>query len=177
MRRAAPISLALVASLAFGCSTMGPRGSNHPGITDDNPDAVTRVYPATATQMAKIMADVMANDTILDNVSMTPAGGREYRNFSKADREALGITNLTLSNDVNWNVQAKSKNGHPVTVAIRLKGESSCEISVLYGSRGNDEFSKDLLDKAQELLAKAAKDPAVSRAGGSKSMADKGSKP
>jgi hypothetical protein len=173
MRRAAPVYLMIVA--VCGCSIMHP--PIHPGITDPNPDLVIREYPATATQMAKIMADVMASDPILDNVSMTPAGGREYRSFTKAEREVLGASKLTLANtlanDVNWNVQARSKNGHPVAVAIRLKGEASSEISVLYGARGDNELSKDLLDKAQTVLANTVKDSAVTKTAGSKTVAGK----
>ncbi len=168
MRRAAPFFLVIFG--VFGCSIMHPQ---HPGITDQNPDAVIREFPATATQMAKILADVMASDPIIDNVSMSPAGGREYRNFSKAEREILGASMLTLANDVNWNVQGRSKDGHPVSVAIRLKGESSCEISVLYGSRGDEALSKDLLDKAQDFLTRSVKDPAVSQAVATKTKGSK----
>jgi hypothetical protein len=177
MRRAAPLSLAIVASMAFGCSIMGPQGSKHPGITNANPDAVIREFPTTATEMAKIMADVMGADPILDYVNMTPAGDREARLFSKAERERMGIPKFELTNDVNYVAKAKSKNGHPVEVNIRLKGESSCEVSVLYGSRGDDELSKDLLDKAQGALVNTTKDTAVTKASGSKPVAATGSKP
>jgi hypothetical protein len=177
MRTVAPISLAIIASLAFGCSTMGSKSSNHPGITDNNPDLVVREFPATATQMAKVMVDVMAADPILDNASMKPAGGREYRNFSKAEREALGVSMLERGNDVNWNLEARSKDGHPVAVAIRLKGEAACEISVLYGSRGDVDLSKDLLDKAQASLEQSKSDAAVTKTSASKAVADKAAKP
>jgi hypothetical protein len=158
----------MITSLALGCSTMGSRGSDHPGITDGNPDLVVREFPATATQMAKIMVDVMAADPILEHASMKPAGGREYRNFSKAERETLGVSMLERGNDVNWNLEARSKDGHPVGVAIRLKGEASCEISVLYGSQGDNELSKDLLDKAQASLEKSKSDVAVTKTSASK---------
>ncbi len=174
MRRTAPVFLMVVVGLISGCSTMGSR---HPGISEPSPGAVTREFPSTATQMAQVMTDVMASDPILDNVSMTPDGGREFRNFSRADRARLGISLLTPANDVNYNIQAKSKDGHPVAVAVRLKGESSCEISVLYGSQGDDGLSKDLLDKAQLALASAAKDTAVTRTASTKASAERVRKP
>ncbi len=173
MRRAAPVLLALIANFGLGCSVMGPQGSKHPGITNASPDAVVREFPVTATEMAKIMADVMGADPILDGVNMTPAGDREARVFSKTERERMGIGRLELTTDVNYVAKARSKDGHPVEVAIRLKGGSSSEVSVLYGTRGDDELSKDLLDKAQDYLAHSIKDPAVTKTGGSKLLGSK----
>jgi hypothetical protein len=173
MRRAfAPLCLAVLATMAAGCSIMGSQASKHPGITDENPDAVTRVFPATATQMAQIMTDVMSADPILDKVSMTPSGGREFRNFSRSERKVLGMSALEMANDVNYDINAKSKNGHPVIVAVRLKGEASCELSVLYGSRGDEDLSKDLLDKAQAMLASASQNPTLKKAAETKTVED-----
>jgi hypothetical protein len=168
MRRAAPWSLVIVIAL-YGCSTMNPRGTDHPGITEMNPNAVTREFPATSTQVAQIMAEVMTKDSILDQVSiLADKQSKEFRNFTKAERQALGISLLTPANDVNFNLTARSKNGHPVTVAVRLKGQSGSEVSVLYGASGDTALSKDLLDKAEATLAKAAVDPNLAKTAGSK---------
>jgi hypothetical protein len=172
MRRAAPWSLVVVAGLIYGCSTMKPHGSNHPGLTDLNPNAVIRTFPASATLVARTMADVMGEDSIIVNVSMTPdAKSKEFRNFSRADREALGISPLTPANDVNYNITARSRDGHPIDVAVRLKGESGSEVSVLYGFAGDSGLSRDLLDKAEVALAKPPKDSGVAKTAGSKSAA------
>lgn len=177
MRRAAPIFLSMVSILGFGCSVMGPQASRHQGITNANPDAVLREYPVTATEMAKIMADVMGADPILDGVSMTPAGDREARNFSKAERERMHIPRLEMTTDVNYVAKARSKDGHPVEVLVRLKGASSCEVSVLYGARGDAGMSKDLLDKAQEQLTRSKKYPEVTGTSDSKQGTEKAPMP
>ena len=169
MRRAAPLSWAIVICLLHGCSTMRPGGSQHPGVTDRNPAAITREFSSSSTLVAQTLADVMSEDSILDNVSMTPdTKSREFRNFSRADRQALKISLLTPANDVNYNIAAKSKDGHPVAVAIRLKGDSGSEVSVLYGSGGDPDLSRDLLDKAEAALARPPKDPAVATTSGPK---------
>ena len=134
-----------------------------------SPNAVTRTFPASASLVARTMADVMAQDPILDEVAMSPdTSSKEYRNFSRADRQALGISPLTLANDVNFNIRAKCKDGFPVAATIRLKGESSAEVSVLYGFGGEPDLSRDLLDKVQAALAAPAKDKdvAVARTAG-----------
>ena len=169
MRRAAPLSWAIVVCLIQGCSTMRPQASQHPGLTDRNPNAVTRTFPASATLVAQRLADVMSEDSIIDNVSMTPdPSSKEFRNFSRADRQALGISLLTPANDVNYNITAKSKDGHPVAVAVRLKGGSGSEVSVLYGFAGEPDLSRDLLDKVEVALTKPSKDPGVAKTAGSK---------
>jgi hypothetical protein len=124
--------------------------------------------------VARTLADVMSEDSIIDNVSMAPDKGREFRNFSRADRQALGIAMLTPTNDVNYNITARSKDGHPITVAVRLKGDSGSEVSILYGSSGDPELSRDLLDKAEAALAaRPSKDPGLARASGTKAATQK----
>jgi hypothetical protein len=155
--------------LVLGCSTMRPGGSQHPGIVEKNPSAVTRTFDGSATLVAQTMADVMSEDAILENISMTPdVQSREFRNFSRADRQALNISQLTPANDVNFNIKARCKDGSPVAVAVRLKGEAGCEVSVLYGFSGEPDLSRDLLDKAQAALA-SPRDAAVAKTAASKS--------
>ena len=87
--------MAIVGAWPSAARRCGPRRPQHPGITEPNPNAVTRVFPASATLVAQTMADVMSKDPILDNVSMTPdTSSKEFRNFSRADRQALGISLL-----------------------------------------------------------------------------------
>ncbi len=170
MRRAALISCGMVAiaTLSSGCSSMRPMASSpHPGITDRNPNAITRAFPASATRVAWTLEEAMAADPILEKVAMNPdVASKEFRNFSKADRQDLGISRLTPANDVNYNITARSKDGHPVAVAVRIKGDSGCEVSVLHGFAGDSDLSRDLLDKVQFSLASPAGDPAVARASG-----------
>ena len=151
MRGAIGITSLVVGCLALGCSTMRP---HHPylGITNPTPNAVVRTFPASATLVAGRMADVMAADPILENVQLAPEESKEFRNFTKADRQALGIGLLPPTNDVNYNIKAKCKDGSPVAVVIRLKGESGSEVSVVYGLGGDPELSRDLLDKAEATL-------------------------
>ena len=175
MRGAAPLSWVMVSCLALGCSTMHPRASDHPGITEPNPNAVNRVYPATATVVAQTVADVMSQDSIIDGVSMTPdTSSKEFRNFTRADRQKLGISLLTPANDVNYNIKAKSKDGRPIAVAVRLKGESSAEVSLLYGFGGDDDLSRDILDKVGIALEGVPKDPAVAKTADSKAASRAG---
>ncbi len=177
MRKVAPYSCWLVGCLALGCSTMGNSASKHPGITEPSPNAVTRAFPASATLVAGKMADVMSAEPILDNVAMVPdTSTKEFRNFSRADREALGISMLALANDVNYNITAKCKDGSPVAVQVRLKGVSGSEVSVLYGFGGDPGLSRDLLDKVEAVLNAPAKDEAVAQASGSKASASKSSR-
>jgi hypothetical protein len=144
----------------------------HEGVTDMNPEAVVREFPNhSATLVAKTMTDVMAADPILVNVVLSPdTASKEFRQFSKADRQALGIGPMSLENDVNYNVQGKSRDGHDVNVAIRLKGATGAEVSVVYGYGGDPEMSRDLLDKLAVALATpaATKDGAVAKTSGSK---------
>jgi len=109
----------------------------------------------------------MKQEAILDNVVMyhDPAN-RECRNFSKADRQTLGISLLTPANDVNFDIKAKCKDGSPVIVAIRLKGESSAEVSVVFGYGGDPDLSGDLLDKLQAVLTAPVKDKALAKTAG-----------
>ncbi len=175
MRRAAPVRWVLVSCLAVGCSTVRHRGSDHPGITEPNPSAVNRVYPASATLVARTVADVMSQDSIIDDVSMVAdAGSKEYRNFSREDRQRLGISMLTPANDVNFNIKAKSKDGRPIAVAVRLKGESSAEVSLLYGFGGDSDLARDILDRVGIALESVPKDTAVAKASGSKAASRPG---
>ena len=172
MRRTALLSGLVAGCLALGCSTMRPSAHQHPGITEPTPNAVTQSFPASATLVAQTLADVMGQDPILENISMTPdTASKEFRNFSKADRQALKISLLTPANDVNFNIKAKCKDGQPVAVAVRLKGKSGSEVSVLYGFGGDPALSRDLLDKALAALADPAKDTAVAKTAGSKGSA------
>ena len=167
MRRSACFLSLTLGCLVLGCATMRTSDSRYPGITEPNPNAVTRVFPASATLVAQRMTDVMGQEEILDAVAMVPdTASKEYRNFSKADRQALGISLLTPANDVNFNITAKCKDRAPVAVAVRLKGESSAEVSVLYGFGGDPDLSRDLLDKLQAALPGPAEGQAVTRVAG-----------
>jgi hypothetical protein len=174
MRKVAPYSCLIVGCLVFGCSTMRKSGSQHPGITDPSPNAVTRAFPASATLVAGRLADVMATEPILENIAMTPdTTSREARKFSKADREALGISPLKPETDVNYNITAKCKDGQQVAVQVRLKGESGSEVSVLYGFAGDPELSRDLLDKLETVLKSPSKDGSLAKTAGSNAPAGK----
>ena len=169
MRRTVSLATLVACSLVLGCSTMRPSGAQHPGIVEKNPSALTRAFPNSATLVTQTMAEVMSGDSILENISMTPdVQSREFRNFSRLDRQALKISPLTPANDVNYNIRARCKDGSPVAVAVRLKGEAGCEVSVLYGFSGEPDLSRDLLDKAQAALA-SPRDGAVAKTVGSKS--------
>ena len=163
MLRSACWLIAVAVGLALGCSTMRPSGASHPGITDLNPKAVSRIFPnASATLVARKMEAVMAEYSILDKVELTPdIQSKEYRYFSRADRQALGISMMTPANDVNFNLKAKSKDGKPVAVVVRLKGETGVEVSVLYGFAGDPDFSRDLLDQLAASLDRPEPDPAL----------------
>ncbi len=156
MRRTGPFSCLIVGCMVLGCSTLHPSAYQHPGITQPAPNAVIQTFPASSTLVAERMVDVMKQDDILENVVMyhDPAN-RECRSFSKADRQALGISPLTLANDVNFEIKAKCKDGAPVTAAVRLKGDSGAEVSVVYGFGGDPDLSRDLLDKVEAVLTKS----------------------
>jgi hypothetical protein len=174
MRGTAPFLFLIVGCLAFGCSTINPSAYQHPGITQPVAGSVTRTFPASATFVAERMVDVMKEEAILENVVMyhDPAN-KECRKFSKADRQALEISPLTPANDVNFEIKAKCKDGSPVVVAVRLKGESSAEVSVMYGYGGEPDLSRDLLDKVQAVLTSPAKDSAVAKAAGTRKSAQR----
>ena len=106
------------------------------------------------------MVDMLGWATIWSCVQTSPEPG-----------QTLGISLLTPANDVNWDLKARSKDGHPVTVAVRLKGESGAEVSVLYGFAGDPDLSKDLLDKLELALAKPPKDTEVAKTSSSKTAA------
>jgi hypothetical protein len=141
----------ILGCLAPGCSTMRPH-HQYLGVTQPNANAVVREFPVSATLAAGRLTDIMTADPILENVELAPEASKEFRNFTKADREALGIGLLPPSNDVNYNIKARCKDGSPVGVVIRLKGESGSEVSVVYGLGGDPDLSRDLLDKLQAAL-------------------------
>jgi hypothetical protein len=174
MRTVARHLFVVVACLVVGCSTMRPSASKHRGITETNPDAVVRAFPVTATLVSQRMMDVMTKDPILEKVSLNhdPAN-REFRNFSRAERQALEISPLTPANDVNFDIKAKCKDGQPVVVAIRLKGEAGCEVSVVYGFVGDPDLGRDLLDRVQAALDAPAKDEAVAKSAGTRKSASR----
>lgn len=175
MRKAAPVRWAIAASTLLGCSAMRSAQDRHPGAVDRNPQAVTRVYPASATRVAWAMGQVMSQDPILDDVKvMVDPQSNESRPLSPAEREKLGFTRLKVgTRDVNYNITAKSKDGHRVGVVIQLKGESDAEVSLLYGVAGDPELSRAILDEVGVALAGPVKDPGVSRASASKPSARK----
>jgi hypothetical protein len=166
MGRSAPSRWALVACLFCGCSTMKGASERHPGVVDKNPAAVTRVYPASATRVAWALTEVMKKDSIIDDVQlMVDPQSNDSRALSATEREALGVGKFNkLTRDVNYNIKAKSKDGHPIGALVLLKGESSAEVSLLYGSSGDPELSRALLDEVEVALTKPVTDPGVIKA-------------
>jgi hypothetical protein len=160
MRGLARFMPIIVGCLALGCSTMRPSNHAYKGITDPQRNAVLRTFPtASSTLVAGRLAEVMTADPILENVELAPEASREFRNFTKADRQALGIGLLPPTNDVNYTIRAKCKDGGPVAALIRLKGEAGCEVSVVYGFGGDTDLGRDLLDKVELALASPGKEP------------------
>jgi hypothetical protein len=149
-----------------GCSTMRPAKDRFPGAVDANPKAVNRVYHASATRVAWAMAQVMSKDPILDDVKVVvDPQSNESRPLSTAERDKLGVSRLKIgSHDMNYNVTAKSKDGHRVGAVIFLKGESDAEVSLLYGVAGDPELSRAILDEVEVALAGPLKDPGITRA-------------
>jgi len=167
MRQAATLSGALVLLALQGCSVMRPSGgSSHPGIQDRNPSAVIRTYPASATRVAWAMAQVMTDDSILDDVKlMIDPKSNESRPLPKAEREALGLPAMSISaRDVNYNIQAKSKDGRRVGALIQIKGEFESEVSLLYGSMGDADLSRVLLDGVDVAIKGPVKNPGLWKA-------------
>lgn len=166
MRRSATVRWAMVASTVIGCSTMRPAKDRFPGAVDANPKAVNRVYPASATRVAWAMAEVMSKDPILDDVQvMVDPQSNESRPFSDAERDKLGISRHKIgSHDVNYDITAKSKDGHRVGAIIFLKGESDAEVSLLYGVGGDPELSRALFDQVEVALGGPLKDPGIRKA-------------
>jgi hypothetical protein len=69
---------------------------------------------------------------------------------------------------VNFDIKARCKDGSPVTVAVRLKGESSAEVGIVYGFGGEPDLSRDLLDKVEKVLTAPSKDGAVAKTAGTR---------
>jgi hypothetical protein len=166
MRMSATVRWAIVASTLVGCSTMRSAKERFPGAIDQNPKAVTRVYHASATRVAWAMSEVMSKDSILDDVkAVIDPQSNESRPFSQAEREKLGVSRLKLgSHDVNYDITAKSKDGHHVGAVIFLKGESDAEVSLLYGVAGDPELSRAILDAVEVALTGPLKDPGITKA-------------
>lgn len=159
-------ALALVVPLGAGCAVTRPASDRHPGVTEQSPGAVVRAYPASATRVAWALTEVMRKDKILDDVQlMVDPQSRDSRAFSHVERQALGYSGLkSLQRDVNYNITAKSKDGHRVGALVLLKGDSGAEVSLLYGTVGDAEMSKVLLDQVESTLAGPLHDPGISPA-------------
>ena len=157
---------ATIASATLGCATMRPSKDAHPGATEINPKAVTRVYHASATRVAWAMTQVMSGDSILDDVKlMIDPKSNESRPLSKSEREALGLPAMSISaRDVNYNIQAKSKDGHRVGVVIQVKGDSESEVSILYGAAGDKDLSRVILDQVDVAIKGPVKNPGLWKA-------------
>ncbi len=166
MRETTTLLGAIIASATFGCATMNPGKESHPGATEINPKAVTRVYHASATRVAWATTQVMSNDSILDDVKlMADPKSNESRPFSREEKEKLGIPATKLgAKDVNYNIQAKSKDGHRVGVVIQLKGEADAEVTLLYGVAGDTDLSRLLLDEVGTALDGPLKKPMLWKA-------------
>ncbi len=161
MRKTSVLLWATIASATFGCATMRPSKESHPGATEINPKAVTRVYHASATRVAWAMTQVMSKDSILDDVKlMVDPKSNESRPFTREEKEKLGIPSTKLAaKDVNYNIRAKSKDGHRVGVVIQLKDEEDAEVTLLYGVAGDTDLSRLLLDEVSTTLEGPLKKP------------------
>ncbi len=160
MRKIRSYPWAILACASLGCSLMSPPKDSHPGAAEINPKAVTRVYPASATRTAWALTQVMQGDSILDDVKlMVDPKSNESRPFSREEKEKLGIPATKRARDVNYNIQARSKDGHKVGAVIQLKGESEAEVTLLYGVAGDTDLSRLLLDEAGTALEGSLKKP------------------
>ncbi len=176
MRRAAILAgTLLILAAMHGCATVRSGGSKHPGIQDVNPHAVIRTYPVSATRLAWAMTDVMTRDPILDDVKlMIDPQSNESRPLPHAEREALGLSPMAVTaRDVNYNIQAKSKDGQRVGVVIQIKGESDSEVSLLYGVAGDPGLSRAILDEVEVALKGPVKNPGLWKASAAKAESKK----
>ena len=166
MRKAHVVLSAVVAGLVVGCSTMKSAQERHPGAVEINPKAVNRVYPASATRVAWAMGQVMSKDSILDDVQvMRDPQSNESRPLSNAEREKLGFSKFAVgSRDHNYDITAKSKDGQRVGAVIYLKGEDQAEVSLLYGTIGDPDLSRAILDEVEVALKGPVKDPGLTQA-------------
>ena len=166
MRKVAAVCLVL---LVAGCSTMKSGPSRFPGIQDMNPNAVNRDFDASATRVAWAMTEVMKKDPIIDDVKlMVDPQSNESRLLGREEHEKLGIpaTKIT-AHDMDFNIQAKSKDGQRIGVVIALKGEAGSEVSLLYGEAGEKDLAKALLDDVEAALKGPVKRPELWKADGS----------
>ncbi len=170
MRQTAPFLWAILACALPGCATMKGGKDRHPGNVQPNPAAVVRTYPASATRVSWALTQVMKKDPILDDVKlMVDPQSNESRPLSHGEREALGMSALKVAaRDLNYNITAKSKDGHRVGAVVQIKGDSDSEVTLLYGTAGDPELSRALLDEVQTALAGPVKDPGLTRASASK---------
>lgn len=162
-----PVLAALVTTFAVvGCATTRSGEGRHPGVVEKNPNATIRTYPASATRVAWALTDVMKKDAILEEVSlMIDPQSRDSRPLSHAEKQALGLSGIkSMQRDMNYNITAKSKDGQRVGVLVLLKGESSAEVSMLYGAVGDAALSKILLDEVEVVMAGPLKDPGLAQA-------------
>ena len=164
---ASTLAGAVLSSALAGCPGLHPSTkSGHPGIQDQNPHAVIRTYPASATRTAWALTAVMSGDSILEDVKlMIDPQSNESRPLPKAEREALGLPSMSISaRDVNYNIMAKSKDGKRVGVVIAMKGEAESEVSILYGSMGEPDLCKVLLDEVETAIKGPVKNPGLWKA-------------
>ena len=159
-----------VALGVVGCATTRTGESRHPGVVDKNPNATLRTYPGSATRVAWALTDVMRKDEVLEDVKlMIDPRSNDSRPLSHTEKQALGLTGMkSMQRDVNYNILARSKDGHRVGVLVLLKGDSSAEVSMLYGAVGDPEMSRVLLDQVDAVMAGPLKDPGLSQASASK---------
>ncbi len=162
-----------VALGVVGCATTRTGESRHPGVVDKNPNATVRTYPASATRVAWALTEVMRKDDVLEDVKlMIDPQSNDSRPLAHTEKQALGLTGMkSMQRDVNYNILAKSKDGHRVGVLVLLKGDSSAEVSMLYGAVGDPEMSRVLLDQVDAVMAGPLKDPGLSQASASKPAA------
>ncbi len=170
-------TLILAAVGVIGCATTRSGDARHPGVVERNPNATVRTYPASATRVAWALTDVMKKDPILEDVQlMADPQSNDSRPFSHAEKQALGLTGMkSMQHDVNYNILAKSKDGHRVGVLVLLKGESDAEVSMLYGAVGDEAMSKTLLDQVDAAMVGPLRDPGLTPASGTKPAAKRGS--
>ena len=180
MRLQRPWMILAVAALGVGsgvglvgCATTRSAADRHPGVVEKNPNATIRTYPASATRVAWALTEVMKKDAVLEDVQlMVDPQSNDSRAFSHQEREALGLNGMkAMKRDVNYNIMAKSKDGHRIGVLVLLKGDSSAEVSMLYGAVGDVEMSRMLLDQVETVMAGPLKDPGLSQASASKPAA------
>ncbi len=162
-----------VAVGVVGCATTRSGDARHPGVVDKNPNATVRTYPASATRVAWALTDVMRKDEVLEDVQlMIDPQSNDSRLLTHTEKQALGLSGMkSMTRDVNYNITAKSKDGHRVGVLVLLKGDSSAEVSMLYGAVGDPEMSRVLLDQVDVVMAGPLKDPGLTTASATKPAA------